>query len=110
MQHAHWYKHFLILAREPAMTIRIVTDSTADLEVDVIRGYGIVDALGASQAAPPAPGDLNEDGAVDIVDFLALLGSWGPCPAPCPPHCFGDVDTDCIVGINDLLALLANWG
>jgi subtilisin family serine protease len=75
-----------------------------------VRGYGIVNALGAAQSTPPKPGDLDEDGAVDIVDFLALLAAWGPCPDPCPPHCFGDVDTDCNVGITDLLELLSNWG
>jgi len=75
-----------------------------------VRGYGIVDAFAASQITPPAPGDLDEDGVVGITDFLALLAAWGPCPDPCPPHCFGDVDTDCTVGINDMLALLANWG
>ncbi len=75
-----------------------------------VRGYGIVNALGAAQSTPPKPGDLDEDGAVGIVDFLALLAAWGPCPDPCPPHCFGDVDTDCNVGITDLLELLSNWG
>ncbi len=75
-----------------------------------VRGYGIVDAAAASQATPPAPGDLDEDGVVGITDFLALLAAWGPCPDPCPPHCFADVNTDCTVGINDFLTLLANWG
>jgi hypothetical protein len=74
-----------------------------------IRGYGIVDAFAASQITPPAPGDLDQDGVVGIEDFLALLGAWGPCVVPCPPHCFGDVDTDCTVGIKDMLTLLANW-
>ncbi len=41
-----------------------------------VRGYGIADALGASQAAPPAPGEINADGAVDIVDFLTLPAHW----------------------------------
>ncbi len=22
----------------------------------------------------------NDDGTVDIIDFLALLAAWGPCP------------------------------
>jgi hypothetical protein len=54
------------------------------------------------------PGDLNGDGTVGILDFLALLAGWGPCAAcaACP----ADLDGDCAVGILDLLILLANWG
>ena len=56
-----------------------------------------------------APGDLNQDGVVDIVDLLALLAAWGPCNQPCPPSCAGDLNGDCAVGIVELLAMLANW-
>ncbi|MHC4414116.1 MAG: M28 family peptidase [Planctomycetota bacterium] len=55
------------------------------------------------------PGDLDGDGRVGILDLLALLAGWGPCPdlsAPCP----ADLDGDRFVGIDDLLILLANWG
>ena len=55
-------------------------------------------------------GDLNGDCRVGIVDFLALLAGWGPCPDPCPPFCLGDIDGDCNVGITDFLLLLSNWG
>ncbi len=54
----------------------------------------------------PATGDLNGDGAVNILDLLLLLAAWGPCETPCPP----DFDGDGAVGILDLLMLLANWG
>jgi hypothetical protein len=57
----------------------------------------------------PIPGDLDGDGVVGIIDFLLLLGAWGPCPDPCPPPCLGDLDGDCEVGIQDLLTLLGNW-
>jgi hypothetical protein len=53
-----------------------------------------------------ALGDLDGDGEVGIVDFLALLGLWGPCPDPC----IGDLDGDGEVGVTDFLILLANWG
>ena len=56
------------------------------------------------------PGDVDGDGTVGILDFLALLGAWGPCPAPCPPSCAADFDADCQVGISDFLILLGNWG
>jgi subtilisin family serine protease len=75
-----------------------------------IRGYGILDAFGAAGSAPPGPGDLDGDGVVGIVDLLALLAAWGPCPEPCPPWCAADLDADCAVGIVDFLTLLAYWG
>ncbi len=59
--------------------------------------------------APLTPGDLDGDGAVGVVDFLALLASWGPCAAPCPPSCIADLDGDCNVGVVDMLTLLGNW-
>ncbi len=55
------------------------------------------------------PGDLDGDGTVGILDFLALLAVWGPCDNPCPPSCPADLDGDCTVGITDFLTLLANW-
>ncbi len=54
-------------------------------------------------------GDLDGNGFVGIVDFLALLSSWGPCPGACPPSCPGDLDGDCAIGVTDFLALLAGW-
>ncbi len=57
----------------------------------------------------PCPGDLDGDGSVGIVDFLTLLGGWGPCLVPCPP-CVADIDGDCTVGIIDFLTLLGAWG
>ncbi|MHC4947856.1 MAG: FG-GAP-like repeat-containing protein [Planctomycetota bacterium] len=53
----------------------------------------------------PRAGDTNEDGAVDVVDLLALFGRWGICVA-CPE----DVNGDGRVDVTDLLAVLANWG
>jgi hypothetical protein len=55
------------------------------------------------------PGDIDGDGAVTFQDLLALLGAWGPCPAP-PASCPADLDGDGIVGFSDLLSLLAHWG
>ena len=28
---------------------------------------------------PNCDGDLNGDNVVDVVDFLIVLGAWGPC-------------------------------
>ncbi len=56
------------------------------------------------------PGDLNGDGAVNVLDLTVLLGAWGPCPLPCPPVCPADINGDCEVDHLDLLTLLGNWG
>ena len=73
-------------------------------------GVDYLDVSNAPFSIVPVPGDLNEDGVVGIVDFLALLAVWGPCPGRCPPSCPADLDDDCVVGITDFLILLANWG
>lgn len=54
------------------------------------------------------PGDLDADCVVGILDLLALLAAWGPCPpmADCP----GDLNNDGTVNVFDLLLLLVNWG
>jgi len=67
-----------------------------------VNGNGVPDECEGS-------GDLDGDGVVGILDLLALLASWGPCPDPCPPSCAADPDGDCSVGISDLLLLLGNW-
>jgi hypothetical protein len=50
-------------------------------------------------------GDINNNGVVDVADFLILLGAWGPNPG----HP-ADLDGDGIVGVTDMLLLLGNWG
>jgi hypothetical protein len=51
---------------------------------------------------------LDGDGEVGVLDVLAMLSIWGPCP-DCG-DCVADLDGDCTVGITDFLILLANWG
>lgn len=53
------------------------------------------------------PGDMTNDGIVELVDLILLLASWGPC-ANCD-DCIADFDGDCTVGVGDLLILLAHW-
>jgi hypothetical protein len=53
------------------------------------------------------PGDVDGDGAVNVVDLLALLGQWGPCPGE--GVCAADFDGDGVVGIVDFLVVLGNW-
>jgi len=59
---------------------------------------------------PKKPGDVNEDGSVNVSDLLTLINSWGACPSPCLPACPADLNSDCQVNVSDLLALINNWG
>ena len=78
-----------------------VDEAGCDYEAtDIQGGRGI-----RGFEALPCPGDVDADGTVGILDFLALLASWGPCAG-----CAADLDDDGIVGIVDFLALLAAWG
>ncbi len=61
--------------------------------------------MGPYEYQAPCPWDLDRDGFVGILDFLALLAAWGTDPGG-PPDFDGDGD----VGVNDFLELLANWG
>ena len=73
-------------------------------------GIPVVVDMGAYEyQGDPFPvklGDLDGNGIVGIVDFLKLLGDWGPCVEDC---CLADVDLDGKVGITDFLLLLSNW-
>jgi hypothetical protein len=52
------------------------------------------------------PGDLNNDGCVDLADLGILLADFGCTGGNCPGDVDGDGDTD----LTDLGILLANWG
>ena len=81
-----------------------------DGETTVIGALGEDQQRGAAYVFDLAPNcncphDLDADGNVGILDFLALLAAWGPNPG----HP-ADFDGDGNVGITDFLELLANWG
>jgi probable HAF family extracellular repeat protein len=57
------------------------------------------------------PGDINGDGVVNVIDLLAVISAWGPCPSPpAPPACPADVFTDGVVNVADLLFVINHWG
>lgn len=53
-------------------------------------------------------GDIDGDGAVDVVDLVQLVSAWGACaiPADCP----ADLDGSGAVDVLDLIILIGNWG
>ena len=50
-------------------------------------------------------GDFDSDQQVGVLDLLAVLASWGPCPG-----CDQDLNGDNVVDVLDLLLLLGGWG
>ena len=108
--------------------IGTVTDVASGAEVSVVwpdlergRAYEWQAGVGDGKSITTGPvwsftvelrtGDVDGDGIVGLVDFLALLAAWGPCSDCCTPDaCPADFDADCSVGILDLLILLGNWG
>jgi hypothetical protein len=58
------------------------------------------------QVGEQASGDVDGSGSTDVDDLLALIGSWGPCPAPC----VFDLNADGEVAVDDLLILIGTWG
>ena len=83
------------------------TSCVGDLDGDGM--VGIVDflaLLGDWGSCPVLPSDIDEDGEVGISDFLILLAAWGPCDVDCPE----DLNGDGLVGIDDFLILLGDWG
>ena len=54
-------------------------------------------------------GDVNGDGAINVLDLIGLLLAFGDCPAP-PADCPADLDGDGEVDFVDLFVLMASLG
>ncbi|GMU81953.1 MAG: hypothetical protein AMXMBFR47_18240 [Planctomycetota bacterium] len=54
------------------------------------------------------PGDLNDDGDIDISDLASLLANFGTASGATWPD--GDLDADGAVTLTDLAILLSNFG
>lgn len=50
--------------------------------------------------------DQDQDGQVTIVDLVAVISGWGPCPPPC---CRPDIDKNGAVDAKDVLVVLQWW-
>ena len=51
-------------------------------------------------------GDIIGDGVVNVADLLAVIQSWGVCPASCA----ADLNGDGRVDVADLILVIAHWG
>jgi len=96
--------------------VREALESTAD-NIDAhnpgyqgLLGSGRVNALEAVKVfrpVPPAPGDCDADGVIDLGDILwlkAYLYLNGPPP---DPLCVGDVNDDGIIDLGDMMYLIS---
>ena len=66
-----------------------------------------VGRVAAAASHPSMPGDVNEDGVVDLEDLLMVTADLGPPPFG---HPRADVNGDGAVDIGDLVAVAANLG
>jgi hypothetical protein len=55
-------------------------------------------------------GDSNLNGTVDVDDLIAVITSWGPCPAPCPADVSPPPLGDGMVNVDDLILVILSWG
>ncbi len=111
----------LLKSYNPALTVpqieQLVKDTSEDrgpIGWDQEYGWGrinVADALLA--AAPDCEGDATGNGVIDVDDLIAVVLSWGACPAPpapCPadvaPHPVGNG----VVDVDDLIAVILRWG
>ena len=63
-------------------------------------------SVAAPAVAGECEGDVNDDGMVDVMDILDVLGQWGECGDPCT----GDLDGNGLVDVQDLLVVISNLG
>jgi hypothetical protein len=94
----------------PTADVR-VRFSVSDLPNNSITEAGIdnvqVEIFTCPPSPPPCPADVSGDGMVNVVDFLALIATWGPCPeAGCP----ADLDQSGAVDVTDLIQIFLGWG
>jgi WD40 repeat protein len=73
-----------------------------------LNGNGVPD-----ECDPHVPGDITGDGHVNVDDLLAVITSWGRCPAPpapCPADIAPPLSGDGAVNVDDLLFVITHWG
>jgi hypothetical protein len=63
---------------------------------------------GHGDITPPCPADINNSGAIDVDDLIAVILAWGGCAncSNCPP----DINGSCTVDVDDLIAVILAWG
>ena len=57
-----------------------------------------------------ALGDVDGDGAVGVVDLLAVIAHWGVVEADDADARLADLDGNDTIDVNDLLRVISDWG
>jgi hypothetical protein len=81
-------------------------------QVDLPKGMQLVyttDSVILQMPGAPCPADINNSGAVDVDDLIAVILAWGECPVP-PTSCPADVNASGAVDVDDLIAVILAWG
>jgi hypothetical protein len=73
-----------------------------------LNGNGIPDEC-EEPPPPTCPADVNNSGAVDSDDLVAVILAWGICPVP-PGPCPADANNSGTVDSDDLVLVILNWG
>lgn len=80
-----------------------LTEPMPDLDLRC-RIIGLSVDMGAYETLAPCAGDFDNNGEVNILDLLAVLGNWGNAGP------LGDANGDGVVDLQDLLTVLAGFG
>jgi subtilisin family serine protease len=69
-------------------------------------GHGRIDVGAAVELGPiaPGPGDVTNDGVVNVSDLLIVIADWGQV------HSSADMNGSGVVDVSDLLLVIAHWG
>lgn len=102
----------------PAMFVSLATRGSLIIDIDgnrldakFLNSLGVIDDRFRIVKGGISAGDIDGNGAVDVIDLIVLLAAWGLCDPSLPlPPCPADFNGDGAVDVEDLLNLIANWG
>jgi predicted outer membrane repeat protein len=103
-------KTHALLPGSPAIDAGALVDATQHDQrgTPYLRVYGPAPDMGAFELQPVLPGDANQDGSVDLLDFQALKANLGTTSGATLAD--GDFDGDADVDLGDFNVLKSNFG
>ncbi len=98
------------MPQDPSFTV----GSTSQIACSAAAANGNVYGTGlyglAAFGPAPIAGDINGDGAVDVIDLLYLIDSWGTVVGDAAYNVNCDFDGSGSIDVIDLLTLVEVWG